>query len=168
MMMMDEPQIEPKDNHTSSQLHCTLSVILSEWLSEETVTTLVAGKMEIVSMCCLDRRLLGDQTRRSALRVEAFGSGEVILQCFKFDPSTTRTTDLVNAVQQQLQGQTHKNVVVHMLLLGDVELDVRTPQGTLSLLSDFGIADNASVSVVVHDMVQVVEQSTQYESTLIV
>ena len=115
--------------------------ILSEWLSAA-ITTLPEAKMALITMC---HGGVHTPSNIRHLKVEACGSGAIIVPCFQFTESTT-TRDLFRVIRQHL-----KQPQLFRLFFGDQELlDVRPEWGfEYRLVADLSLKDNCKVVFVV-------------------
>ena len=76
-----------------------VAIVLREWL---TSTSLVQPRLQLCNFCLATTSSpLNDDNTKMLLKVEMYGSGVVLLPCFKFDGKTT-TAELYSAVRNHL------------------------------------------------------------------
>ena len=121
-----------------------LELVLAEWLSAKTVTTLLGPKATLVDMC--RRRPRNDKQQRDkqekpqqqfTLRVEAYASGVIVVPYFSFN-DVTSTAELFDVVQEVVGGD---EMYVRLLLRDNTELIRAQP---LMLVGHYGMKQSDS------------------------
>ena len=140
-----------------------MDLVLGAWLSS---STLLEPKLVLATMLCNHHhcRYNGEQVptpvkgvdtlpRQVGLRVEAFGSGVVIIPCFPFDDTTT-TSEVFDAVRQHLQADTQR-----------IRLRCNNPKTEICedglTLVGHGIAADALLSVIIVNEEQLLAKGSQ-------
>ena len=79
-----------------------LDLVLGEWLSSTSVTTLLTPKIVMTSMCFPTKssEVTPSQKADFSVRVEAFGSGAIIVPRLPVHAGTTTIGDLFDSVRQ--------------------------------------------------------------------
>ena len=140
-----------------------MDLVLGTWLSSY---TLLEPKVVLATMLCnhhhgrynreqVSTPVMGVDTlpRQVGLRVEAFGSGVVIIPCFPFDDTTT-TSEVFDAVRQHLQADTQR-------------IRLRCNNPTTEICEDgltlvgHGIAADALLSVIIVNEEQLLAKGSQ-------
>ena len=144
-----------------------LTLILSNWLSS---TTLVNLKVQVCEMCFSDEppattnasSFLAQKDQKKNLRVEAYGSGAIILSRFPFDDETT-AEELFSALQQHVSNERS----FRLFLPNDVEI-LPTVKGssndedwkTFNRLRHYGVVDNSVVCLVLLNRQEMLQRGT--------
>ena len=139
--MFDQAQTATDQQHL--QLLQRLDLIIGEWMSSSTITTLPEPKKCVVSSCIKAR--LG--SRKRSLQVQMYGSGSVVVPRFPFDDATT-VGELFGAVREHAPvGKRPRRGVekVDRLIFGGDEekVVVNRRQETSTCIASLGITDNA-------------------------
>ena len=121
----------------------TLDVVLSEWFK---TTTLLTPITSLVAMCLPNLQARVSDETVIKLRVEAFGSGEVIAPRFDVNINKTTTGELYDRVAQYFADDDQG----FRLICGKTEIDNFKDKTSLSLVTDvFDIVDGDVIFVVV-------------------
>ena len=130
---------------TATTMQC-LDLVLGEWLSNETATTLVEPKQDVVSFCCVGTTA----TDVSCLRVEVFGSGVVLVPSFAFNCNTTAGL-LFNCVENVVSAADNAESIVRLFYQKHELFDDQggAHSDDSKLMSGYNICDGAVVFAVV-------------------
>ena len=135
----------------SLQASRCLDLVLGEWLSAATVTTLFGPKLGLVNFCCTRGQASdnnGSPPRLDSslnLKVEAFGSGDSIVPRFEFDACTT-VQDLFRRVERELSPDGKEMII--RLFYGEQELFKEGGGHNNTLVNGYNIEDGKVVSVI--------------------
>ena len=149
-MTDDDP--EEQQRHTSLDVTVTaLDLVLAEWLSAAHVTTLVIPKLTVANMCAppLSTDVLCDNGDVLVVRVEAFGSGAVIVPSLRVAPGTTPVGEILSHVSQAAKVGRH-DVGAVRLMLGPLELNDEDPAMPLNGVLDIDFVGAGIRNVVLH------------------
>ena len=132
-----------RTKNTTTQACSTevLDLLLAEWLA---TTTLATVKVTLLQLCCGEDSSSTTATTDSkkVLRVEAMGSGALVVPYFEFNATTT-VAELSQCVAQALNDG--KSSPYYRLFVGDIEMN----GSTKLLCSCQGIEHNCVVNIVV-------------------
>ena len=154
--------------------------MIGEWLSAATVTTLLGPKIGVVEMSLLQQKKrddgsdnIGDRVSASSpafsIRVEAFGSGAVIVPCFPVYVKSTTIGDLHDCVRQYSTAlndddEEHKLLAGFNLLWGEQELNAYGQLEPLTNIID--VETKAGSNIVIVGAVIVTKQQVERASEL--